>query len=434
MKRMIDKDLDEWASSSRRKPLIVRGARQVGKTYSIRELGRRRFANTFTVDLERNREWHQVFDGNLDARQILANLEVLAGARIEPGQTLLFLDEIQACPRALTALRYFFEEAPDLHVVAAGSLLEFALGDFPVPVGRVQFLEMHPMTFQETLRAAGNDAAADVVGSPPAPLSEAMHRFLLSEVRRYCFVGGMPEAVHTYLATGSLHEAFTVQKELCEAFREDFARYAPRSDPRCLDHVFQSVARHVGNRVVYTHLAEGFTGPTAKSAFDLLCKARVVRRIPATDPSGLPLGAGAHPNRFKAILVDVGLWQHISGMKVSAEYQKDDLLAIYRGAMAEQFVGQEMAVAQGGDLFYWAREARGSSAEVDYLTVLDGAIHGVEVKSGAAGSLRSLHQLLQTFPKVAGGLVFQSGPHAELRDLRLIFLPLYAAFAATGGR
>lgn len=434
MRRLIDRELDAWAASPRRKPLIVRGARQVGKTYSIRELGQRRFDQVVVVDLERNRDWHRVFGENLDARRILADLEVLTGTAIRPGRTLLFFDEIQVCPRALAALRYFYEEVPELHVVAAGSLLEFALGEFPVPVGRVQFLEMHPMIFVETLWASGNEAAAAVVTGEPRALPEATHRFLLNEVKRYGFVGGMPEAVQAQVATGSLHESFAVQKELCETFRQDFARYAPRMDPRCLDEVYLSVAQHVGGQVQYSRLTSGFSGPTAKHAFDLLCKARVIRKVPTCDPSGLPLGASARPGRFKAILLDVGLWQHLSGMKVAAEYAREDLLGVYRGAMAEQFVGQEMAVSQASGPYYWAREERGSSAEVDYLAVIDGAVHGVEVKSGAAGSLKSLHLLLKTYPNVVEGRVFQSGPYAELPEQRLRFLPLYWAYAGTGGR
>ena len=434
MRRLIDSDLDAWVTSPRRKPLIVRGARQVGKTYSIRELGRRRFEKVVAVDLERNRSLHRAFGDDLDARRVLADLEVLTGARVVPGRTLLFLDEIQACPRALTALRYFQEEVPELHVVAAGSLLEFALGAYPVPVGRIQYLEMHPMTLLETLWAAGNDAAAAVVAAPPGPVSEAIHAHLLAEVRRYCFVGGMPEAVAAYVATRSLSEAFAVQAEICETYRQDFSRYAPRMDPRCLDDVFVGAARSVGHQVHYTRLGAGFSGPTVKHAFDVLSKARVLRRVPSADPSGLPLGASARPGRFKALLLDVGLWQHLSGLKVDAEYARDDLLAVYRGAMAEQFVGQELVTTQPAGPHYWAREERGSTAEVDFLAVIDGALQGIEVKSGPSGALKSLHLLLKTFPNVCLGSVFQAAPFAELPPQRLRFLPLYAAWSATGGR
>lgn len=432
MRRLIDESLDAWAGSARRKPLVLRGARQVGKTYSVVELGRRSGMDVLTVNLERNPDWGRVFEGNLDAQRIVSELAVLSGRKITPGRTLLFLDEVQACPKALTALRYFHEEVPDLHVVAAGSLLDFALSDASIPVGRVQFLEMHPMTFLETLMAAGNDAAVEVVAGPPRAVPQAVHRFLLDEVRRYCFVGGMPEAVKAFVATRSMHDAFDVHGELCESYRADFAKYAKRANVRSLDQVLDAVAQRVGTQIHYAGLAPDFTGPTAKNAFDLLCKARVIRKVPSCDPSGLPLGAGARQGRFKAILVDVGLWQHLSGMKVAAEYARQDLLSVYRGAMAEQFVGQEMLVSQGGKLYYWAREARGSSAEIDYLAVVDGTVHAVEVKSGAAGALRSLHLLLRTIPSVAGGLVFQSGALAELPQQKLRFLPLYFAASATG--
>lgn len=433
MRRLIDAELARWTTAPRRKPLIVRGARQVGKTFSIRALGQTHFDDTVLIDLERNRDWHRVFEGNLDARRILKELEVLAGKRVQPKKTLLFFDEIQACPRAITALRYFYEEVPELHVVAAGSLLEFAQGEISIPVGRVQFIEMHPMTFAEYLWAVGNDAAAGTVLDKAKPLPEATHRFLLEEVKRYCFIGGMPESVLAYLGGKSLQEAFSVQKDLCETYRQDFAKYGPRADPRCQDEVFLTVAQRVGQQVKYARLAQGFSGPTIKNAFELLCKARVVRKVPSCNPPLLPLGASASPKRFKAILLDVGMWQHLSGMKSAAEYVREDLLDIYRGAMAEQFVGQEMVVSQNDELYYWGRETRGSTAEVDFLGVVEGAVHGVEVKSGSAGKLKSLHLLLESNPNVASGLVFSSGPYAELPGQKLTFLPLYWAFSATGG-
>ena len=433
MRRLIDSLLSKWATAPRRKPLIIRGARQVGKTFSVQALGRARFQETVAIDLERNRDWHRVFNGNLDTRRILSELEVLAGKKIKPGRTLLFLDEIQACPRAITALRYFYEESPELHVIAAGSLLEFALGAISVPVGRVQYLEMHPMTFAEYLWAIGNAAAADTVQGSPRLLPETTHCFLLEELKRYCFIGGMPESVLAYVNGRSIQEAFDVQKELCETYRQDFTKYAPRSDPRCLDDVLLASARSVGQQIKYTRLTESFSGPTVKHAFDLLCKARVIKKVPSCDPSGLPLGASASSKRFKAILVDIGMWQHLSGMKSAAEYTQDDLLNIYRGAMAEQFVGQEMMASQDSELCYWAREVRGSTAEVDYLAVVDGSLRAVEVKSGVAGKLKSLHLLLKSYPNVEGGMVFSSGPYARLPQQKLTFLPLYWASSATRG-
>ena len=430
MRRFIAGRLSAWKNSVRRKPLILRGARQVGKTFSVEQFGRAEFAQYVRVDLERNRDWHRIFDGSLAPRDLVAQLEVLSGKPISPRRTLLFFDEIQACPRAIMALRYFYEEMPDLHVMAAGSLLEFALSDISFPVGRVQFLEMHPMTFAEYLWAIGKESAADLVLGAPQALPASVHDMLLSELKKYCFVGGMPEAVRVYAETQSVQAAFAVHGELCETYRHDFSKYTPRCDPHCLDAVFKSVAREAGHQVKYARLAEGHDYRTAKKAFELLCNARIVKPVPAASIS-LPLGAGASANRFKALLLDVGLWQHLSGMRVEAEYAKEDLLDVYRGAMAEQFVGQEMTVSQGPELYYWSREAHGSSAEVDYLAVKEDGLWGVEVKSGSPGRIKSLRMLLDRFPACRGGIVLSSAPYSELPDQKLILAPLYFAFSST---
>lgn len=431
MRRLITRELLAWKDSPRRKPLIVRGARQVGKTHTIGLLGRQSFDELAVIDLERNRGWHHVFAEDLDARRILSELRILLDKRIEPGKTLLFLDEIQSCPRAIMALRYLYEEIPELHVIAAGSLLDFALSDIAVPVGRVQFLDMYPLIFAEYLWALGRDQAAEVVLSTPGPVPDAVHSSLLRDLRDYFFVGGMPESVLAYIRNRSIRDSRSVHEELCEAYRQDFSKYAPRADPYCLDAVFAATARSIGRQLQYTSLAEGYSGPTIKRAFDLLTKARITKRVSATNPSGLPLGAGASPRRFKALMVDIGLMHHLLGLPIGFEHGKTDLLKIHEGAMAEQFVGQEMLVSQGPDLHYWARQARNSTAEVDFLAVIADAIIPVEVKSGPSGRLRSLHLLLESYPNCERGYVFGTRNYSELPQQKLTFLPLYFAFRAT---
>ncbi|ABL64826.1 ATP-binding protein [Chlorobium phaeobacteroides] len=431
MLRFIDNDLRRWQESSRRKPLILRGARQVGKTWSLKEFGKNRFESLALVDLERNQPLRKLFDGDLKVTRICSDLEVILQQKITPGKTLLFFDEIQACPRAITALRYFYEEMPELHVVAAGSLLEFALEESSFPVGRVQFLNLYPLCFAEYLEAIGNGAAATAVLGNPAEISPAVHELLREELKRYFFIGGMPAAVKAYLENQSLRDAFEVQQEVAESYRMDFAKYTPMVDRFCLDSVFTSLSQHIGKQIKYARLGEGYSNPTLKKAFDALCFAQVARRIPSVDPSGLPLGATASAKSFKALMLDIGLMRYLSGMPNDIEYVKSDLLAIYRGAMAEQFIGQEMLVSQKGGLYYWDRQAKSSSAEVDYLAVLDGKIHPVEVKSGAAGSLRSLHLFLASYPECGKALVFSDRPYADLPEQKITFLPLYSAFAAT---
>ncbi len=431
MKRLIENKLLDWKNSQRRKPLIVRGARQVGKTYSVEKFGREAFNNLVTVDLEKNRDLHGIFSGDLDPYRIMSELEIFLNKKIIQGKTLLFFDEIQNCPRAVMALRYFYEDCPELHVIAAGSLLEFAMSEISFPVGRIQYLEMYPLNFAEYLIAVGRDEAADVILSKPQNLSYSIHKLLLDELKKYCFIGGMPESVQAYVDTKSFQESFSVHRELCDSFRNDFSKYAPRADAYCLDTVFTGIARNVGQQIIYTHLAEGYTHPTIKKAFNTLCMARVGKKVLLANPSGLPLGVTASSKRFKALMIDIGLWQHLCGINAEAEYPKTDLLSIYQGAMAEQFVGQEVMITQNSDLYYWARQARGSTAEVDFLAVIEGNIIPIEVKSGAAGRLRSLHLLLKSYPNCPFGLVFSSAPYSELPEQKLKFLPLYYAYSAT---
>ncbi len=426
MRRIVEQQILDWKGMTRRKPLIIRGARQVGKTWLVENFLAKGFGNLAKVDLEERKDLHVHFSGNLDPKGILEALEITTG-KIVPGQTLLFLDEIQSCPRAIMALRYFYEKTPDLHVVAAGSLLEFAFDEISFPVGRVQYLHMHPMTFYEYLLAMDNEPMAELIRKPQAAVPESIQQTILAELKKYFLVGGMPECVKVYRDSGSLLDAFAVQSEILGSFRDDFAKYKPHMDATCLDAVFQHAARAVGEQIKYTRLNDGHTGPTNRKAFDLLCKARIFHKIAACNPSGLPLAATAKEKKFKACFLDVGLMQRLCGVAVDEALTHDNLLAIYNGQLAEQFVAQEMLAWQGSELYYWARDAKSSSAEVDYLAVRDGKIYPVEVKSGSGGRLRSLHLMLQAYPNCPQGLVLYSGPCRELPEQKLTFLPLYCA-------
>ncbi len=429
MKRLITQQLLDWKIKKRRKPLLVRGARQVGKTWAILDFGSNHMeGKVLLIDLEKRPSWRRVFDGDLDPRRLLSELEILLETRITPGRDLLFLDEIQACPRALTALRYFYEELPELHVAAAGSLLDFSLGEASLPVGRIQFLEVHPMCFVEYLWACGREMAAETVLKKPTKLPANIHHDLLEEARRYFFIGGMPESVKSYTETGSLKECFEIQFELIHALRQDFSKYAGHSDKRCLNAVLSSTACNIGRQIKYSGLSEDFTPPTNRKAFYLLNQARILRKVRAASAKGLPLEASSSERIFKALLVDIGLMQHLCGLPANREYAKGDLLDIHEGAMAEQFVGQELLAGGQSDLFYWSRRARSSSAEVDYLISSSSGVLPIEVKSGPSGRLRSLHMLLQTYPDCSHGIVLSCGEYAELPERRILFLPLYYAF------
>lgn len=425
MKRMVEEQVVLWKDSPRRKPMIIRGARQVGKTWLVENVLAGQFDTFVKIDLEKRRDLHVHFAGNLDPQRILSHLELAVG-RIIPGKTLLFFDEIQACPTAIMALRYFYEQMPDLHVIAAGSLLEFAFDKISIPVGRVQYLYMYPMTFYEYLLAMDKEPMAEVVLMSPADIDPPVQQMVLTELRNYFFVGGMPECIKTYRDTGSMIETFQVQSEIIDSYRDDFSKYMAGIDPICLDMVFLNVAKSMGEQIKYTRLNMGHSGQTNRKAFDLLAKARVIHKISACDPSGLPLGATANQKKFKAFMLDIGLLQRLCQLPVEMEFQQENLLAIYRGKLAEQFVAQELLAWHGSELFYWARDARSSHAEVDFLTVKKGKIYPIEVKSGTGGSLRSLHLMLEKYPNCPGGRVLYSGYYSNLPDQKLVFLPLYS--------
>ena len=425
MKRLAESRILAWKDSDRRKPLVIRGARQVGKTWLVKEVLAKEFEHFAVVDLEIRRDLHKYFERNLVPGDILNGIEQVTG-HIEPGKTLLFLDEIQACPRAISALRYFYEEMPELHVIAAGSMLEFAFGEISVPVGRLQYLYMYPMTFYEYLLAIGKEPMAKLVLEDQKNVDPYLQDDILNELKKYFFIGGMPEAVKVYQQTSSLVKVFEVQSEILDSYREDFAKYTPRVDITCLDEVFLSASKSVGEQIKYTRLCKSFSNVTNHKAFDLLVKAKVLHKVPSCDPSGLPLAASARQNKFKVCMLDIGLLQRLCQVPVDIEMAQNDLLAMYRGQLAEQFVGQEMLAWHSRDLFYWARGARGSSAEVDYLTTKNGKIYPVEVKAGPCGKLRSMHQMLKEYPNCPGGFVLYSGCYEEILDQNMTFLPLYA--------
>ncbi|MBU1341329.1 MAG: ATP-binding protein [Proteobacteria bacterium] len=433
MKRNIDSKLVEWKKSDFRKPLVIRGARQVGKTYSVCEFGENYFETFIKLDFERDRTSHRIFDGDLTTQKLIVELEVHANKRITPGKTLLFFDEIQECERALLSLRYFYEEIPELHIIAAGSMLEFTLGSVSLPVGRLSFEWMRPMTFHEVLSASGNKILADKLPcfSNFRPVSETIHLKIIEQLKLYFLTGGMPESVKRYCRTRTLIQSFAAHEDIYQSYLQSLVNYNKRADIDSLDHLMRSVPSRVGSQIKYTRLDPDRRIEKTKTSLSILERSLLFHIVKSSDASGLPLNATASSKVMKPIFLDVGLMQYVCGLQPSDILKEKDLSNVYRGALAEQFVGQEMLAAGGSEnfnLFYWSRAKKSSSAEVDYLYVKNGSILPIEVKSGPAGKLKSLHIFLNEHPTIEKGYVMSPVSFDRQEVDRFTFIPIYTRF------
>ncbi|MBI4422451.1 MAG: ATP-binding protein [Elusimicrobia bacterium] len=439
--------MDAWFDRRPRKPLIIRGARQVGKSTLVTAFARSRGIPLHVVNLERHPELDKIFR-TLDIPRILRELDAILGRN--PAGGLLFLDEIQAAPGALQALRYFHEQMPDLPMVAAGSLLDFALSEasFSMPVGRIQYRHLRPLTFEEFLAAMSLEPLRDRLrgfsASAPQDLPLEAHAQLVEAQRMYLFTGGMPEAVSVYARTRQAADATLVQRSILDTYRDDFAKYATRRELARLQGLFDKLPLQVGKKVKYAGISREEPAREIKAGIRLLAKARILSLIHHSDCAGVPLAAQADPDAYKLLFLDVGLMNRLLGLDWLAISKLDERRLVNEGPLAEQFVGTELlaALGEGGEedvrLFYWLREGRTANAEVDYVVSRGDWIVPVEVKAGKAGGLKSVHQFVaERGSKVAVRLdlglpsfhpvstvVNRAGRPQEVA-YRLLSLPLY---------
>jgi uncharacterized protein len=401
MYRKLQGYLDAWQTSPIRTPLIVRGARQVGKSHVLREFGQRSFSNIVEVNLETQPEFLNCFQSR-DAKKICAEIEAISNSEITPQKTLLFIDEIQASKDALLSLRSFKENLPSLHVVAAGSLLEFSLqadDAFSFPVGRITFAYLQPFSFQEFLLAMGEKKLGQVIceATFDNPCSLAVHQKLLDLVRTYFVVGGMPEVISAYSISKSLVEARRIQNRLVTAFIADFAKYGKRYDHRKLQQLLSAVPRLVGKKFKFSQISEGSNARDFRLPLLDLERAGLIRLVRATSGNGIPLGSEERNGIFKAQYLDVGLMINALGLDLFSTSTEQAVFA-NEGSPAEQFVGQELIASMDQEmspqLFYWSREAKRAEAEVDYVIAWGAEVLPVEVKSGSTGRLKSLRQFM----------------------------------------
>lgn len=402
LRRVKIKSLEKWHNSRDRKPLIIRGARQVGKSTLVRLFAKEQNLRLLEVNLEKRKQWNALFETN-DIKKIINEVEGLLDVKVDlskGSKDILFFDECQATPFLLGALRYFYEDFPNLAVVTAGSLLEFALEKYQtsLPVGRVEYLYLGPMTFKEFLWALNEDKIVEALSQikQKFDISQSLHERILKHQRAFLFVGGMPEAVLKFSKTEDFRQVKKIQSEILDVYRDDFNKYARDSMHPRLHMILDYSLLHVGEKVVYSKISKDFQSKELKRGIDLLSQARVVTKVFNTNSQGIPLKKGIDPNTFKLLFLDVGLlnvglrldWWDIINMS------ERELLN--EGPLAEQFIGQHIREwhddFEEAEIFYWLREGRSNAAEVDFIFQKSRDLVGIEVKAGASGSMRSLHQ------------------------------------------
>ncbi|MGI6394689.1 MAG: ATP-binding protein [bacterium] len=398
MERIFFDKLLEWKANKDRIVLLVRGARQVGKTYLVRKLGET-FDNFVEINFEMDKDVATFFNGSLDPANIVEKISIFSGKAITPGKTLLFFDEIQDCPNALRSLRFFCEKMPELHVVAAGSLLEFALSEIPsFGVGRIESLFLYPMTFFEFLGAIGENQLVKYIQSRSfkEPANEILHKKALEFFRKYQIIGGLPAVVKKYAENRDMLGCQKIIDNLVTTLRDDFAKYKDVVSLEKMDEVFKSAAGQTGNKFVYSRISNERSSHY-KTALNMIVSAGLAYKVFHTSARGIPLGATINNSKFKVMLLDTGIFQRLSRLDLAEFIVETDL--INRGSLAELSVALSLVSIQKShrrpELYYWQREKRGSSAEVDFVVLIGGKIIPIEVKSGTRGAMQSIYLFME---------------------------------------
>ncbi len=398
MKRERLAFLQDWYQHPNRKPLVIRGARQVGKTWLVRHFAEMQKLQLIELNFEKNPAYATLFSSN-EPTEILTLLGASLNTTIYPQNTLLFLDEIQAYPQLLSKLRWFAEEIPQLGVIATGSLLEFILEEhsFSMPVGRISYMHLEPLSFKEFLIAQNQVSLVDFLKEfvVERQIPQIIHDKLMTFVKEYIIIGGMPAAVLSWIDTHSLQEVNRTHFDLLATYRDDFSKYRGRVPIALLDSVLKAIPQQLGERFMYSKVDPHENSNPIKKAFELLVKARVCHRVVSTAANGVPLGAEINDKFFKGIFLDIGLSSAALGLSLHHLQGIEEVVLVNNGALAEQIVGQLLRTLFPAyiepELYYWQREKKGSNAEVDYIIQHEAKLIPIEVKAGTTGGMKSLH-------------------------------------------
>lgn len=439
-KRNIDAKLLEWKDSVRRKPLLIRGARQVGKSTAVRQLGKE-FKYFVEVNLESQPSIKQLFTKDIDVHRTCEAISATMGIPFVAGETLLFIDEIQVSQEAIMSLRYFKEDYPELHVIAAGSLLEFALEELPsFGVGRIRSLYMYPFSFDEFLLAQGLDTTVVFKrkATSTSPLPEAVHNMLVEQLKSFYLVGGMPAAVTEWIESKSYIECTHIHNDILDTYQDDFSKYKSRMSPALLRKVLRSVALQAGSKFVFRQVADDIHSSVIKDALHLLALAGLIKPVTHSDGNGVPLGAEENSSYTKYMFLDLGLMQTMLGTPAANILLSSDVDFVNKGAASEMFAGLELVknhdCFQKAEMYYWQNMSRGTNAEIDYLVTRNGVVLPIEVKASTRGSMQSLwlfmrkkglHNAIRTSLENFGEFEYADNEvHDAVRHVDIV--PLYA--------
>lgn len=425
MYRAAIEKLYRWKASKRRKPLIIEGARQVGKTWLMKEFGSQAYADTIYINFDSNSRMAELFASDLNTDRLIMGIELYAGKKIDADNTLLLFDEVQEVPRALTSLKYFYEDAPQYHIICAGSLLGIALhGGTSFPVGKVDFLSLYPLSFKEFLMATAGERFVQLLDSQDYLMITPFKQTYIDALKQYYFVGGMPEAVQSFVEEKDFNEVRSIQKRILAAYEQDFSKHAPIEIVPKIRMVWNSIPSQLAKenkKFIYGLVREGGRAKDYEAAIMWLCDCGLVHKISRVNAAGIPLKAYEDLKAFKLFIVDVGLLGCMTGLRQRTLLDGNDLFSEFKGALTEQYVCQQLQSIDDLSVYYYTND-RGS-CEVDFILDTGDQVVPVEVKAEVnlkAKSLKTYHE------KFAPAISVRTSMADYRKEDWLVNLPLYA--------
>lgn len=425
MYRIAMEKLLKWKQSKRRKPLIIEGARQVGKTWLMKEFGRQAYADTVYINFDSNSRMAELFASDLDTERLIMGLELYIGRKIDPENSLLIFDEVQEVPRALTSLKYFYENAPEYHIVCAGSLLGIALHQgTSFPVGKVDFLKLYPLSFKEFLMATGKERFAELLDKRDFPMITSFKQLYIDALKQYSFIGGMPEAVQSFVENKDFNEVREIQKRILAAYEQDFSKHAPVEIVPRLRMLWNSIPSQLAKenkKFIYGLIREGARAKDYETAIMWLSDCGLVHKVSRVNAAGIPLRAYEDLKAFKLFVVDVGLLGCMTGLRQRTLLEGNDLFVEFKGALTEQYVCQQLKTMEDLDVYYYTND-RGS-CEVNFIIDTGEQVVPVEVKAEVNLRAKSLKTYYEKFsPPIS----VRTSMADYKREEWLVNLPLYA--------